>query len=41
MQTAFVMIVPVVASLLDYTRGFGHTELVEIGAADLRSAEGG
>lgn len=34
MQIAFVMIVPVVVSLLDYTQGFGHTELVEIGTAE-------
>jgi general stress protein 26 len=29
-EMVFVKIVPVVFSVLDYTRGFGHTELVEV-----------
>jgi general stress protein 26 len=32
---AFVRIQPKVISILDYTKGFGHTELVEVTAADL------
>ena len=32
---AFVMIVPKVISVLDYRKGFGHTELVEVRTEDL------
>lgn len=34
-QIVFVKLVPVVVSLIDYTQGFGHTDLVEIYADDL------
>ncbi|WP_438391990.1 pyridoxamine 5'-phosphate oxidase family protein [Caballeronia sp. DA-9] len=34
-QVVFVKLVPVVVNVIDYTRGFGHSELVEIGAGDL------
>ena len=33
----FVKIVPKVISVLDYRKGFGHTELVEVRAGDLAS----
>jgi nitroimidazol reductase NimA-like FMN-containing flavoprotein (pyridoxamine 5'-phosphate oxidase superfamily) len=33
---AFVKITPQVISVLDYAKGFGHTELVPVEAADLR-----
>jgi len=29
---AFIEIVPFVISVLDYTKGFGHTELIELGS---------
>ncbi len=32
---AFVKVVPTVISLLDYTRGYGHTRLVRVEAADV------
>ena len=35
---AFVRIVPEVVSVLDYGKGFGHTELVRVEADDLRVA---
>jgi hypothetical protein len=31
----FVKIVPKVISVLDYRKGFGHTELVEVASRDL------
>src|SRR5471030_669315 len=34
-QVVFVKLVPIVVSVIDYTRGFGHSKLVEIGARDL------
>jgi PPOX class probable F420-dependent enzyme len=34
-QSVFVRIVPEVISVLDYTRGFGHADLVEVGERDL------
>ncbi len=37
-QSVFVRLVPEFASVLDYTQGFGHTELTEIGAGDLGAA---
>ena len=33
---AFVKITPEVISVIDYRKGFGHTELVRVAAADLR-----
>ena len=35
-QVVFVKLVPIVVSVIDYARGFGYSELVEIGADDLR-----
>lgn len=32
---AFIRIVPQVISVLDYRKGFGHTELVDVGEQDL------
>lgn len=34
-QVVFVKLVPVVVSVIDYARGFGHSQLVEICARDL------
>ncbi len=34
-QVVFVKLVPVVVSLIDYAQGFGHSELVDIGAGDV------
>jgi general stress protein 26 len=34
-QVVFVKLVPIVVSVIDYTRGFGHSELVDICAGDL------
>jgi general stress protein 26 len=34
-QFVFVKLVPVIVSVIDYTQGFGHSELVEICASDL------
>ena len=34
-QSVFVKLVPVIISVIDYTQGFGHSELVEICASDL------
>ncbi|WP_434034905.1 pyridoxamine 5'-phosphate oxidase family protein [Cupriavidus sp. a3] len=36
-QIVFVAIVSVIASVLDYAQGFGHSELVAIGSSDLGS----
>jgi hypothetical protein len=32
----FVKIAPQIISVLDYSKGFGHAELVRVGAQDLR-----
>jgi hypothetical protein len=37
----FVKIVPKVISVLDYRKGFGHTDLVEVRAEDLPAAQTG
>ena len=34
----YVRLTPVVISILDYSKGFGHTELVEIAPEDLTRA---
>jgi uncharacterized protein YhbP (UPF0306 family) len=36
-QVMFVKIAPEVISVLDYTKGFGHTELVRVDAEDTRA----
>ncbi len=38
-EIAFVKVTPKVISVLDYTRGFGHTELVEVTGKDLGSGD--
>jgi nitroimidazol reductase NimA-like FMN-containing flavoprotein (pyridoxamine 5'-phosphate oxidase superfamily) len=35
-QVMFVKIAPQIISVLDYSKGFGHAELVRVGAQDLR-----
>jgi len=36
-QVMFVKIVPEIISVLDYSKGFGHAELVRVGAGDGRA----
>ena len=36
-QVMFVKIAPEIISVLDYTKGFGHAELVRLSAEDLRA----
>jgi nitroimidazol reductase NimA-like FMN-containing flavoprotein (pyridoxamine 5'-phosphate oxidase superfamily) len=36
-RVMFVRIVPELISVLDYSKGFGHTDLVRVAAADLRA----
>ncbi len=35
-QMKVMRVVPEVVSILDYSKGFGHTDLVQVGEADLR-----